>query len=148
MDSTLYLWILQYRADRHLWKTYSLLKISGYKNLSILLISPRPDHLLSDRNFSDKTLTFFKLIFFRKMSLFQKTVKTLVPRATRSMTGISVISMRHLNRELVRSMSKLSYTVIRDLKMEMLDQNCETTNQAYRLFDVDGDGSLTAEEIS
>lgn len=32
--------------------------------------------------------------------------------------------------------------------MEMLDQNCETTNQAYRLFDVDGDGSLTAEEIS
>ena len=82
------------------------------------------------------------------MSLFQKTVKTLVPRATRSMTGISVPSMRHLNRELVRSMSKLSYTVIRDLKMEMLDQNCETTNQAYRLFDVDGDGSLTAEEIS
>ena len=50
--------------------------------------------------------------------------------------------------ELVRSMSKLSHTVIRDLKMEMLDQNCETTNQAYRLFDVDGDGSLTAEEIS
>lgn len=82
------------------------------------------------------------------MSLFKKTVKTLVPRATRSVTGVSVPSMRHLKLELVRSMSKLSHTVIRDLKMEMLDQNCETTNQAYRLFDVDGDGSLTAEEIS
>ena len=82
------------------------------------------------------------------MSLFQKTVKSSMSRVSRSMTGISVPNVKYLKMEIVRSMSKLSHTVIRDLKMEMLDQNCETTNQAYRLFDVDGDGSLTAEEIS